>query len=356
MFQWANTQPASERLYDAEMAASNDQHRAYQNANTPNAYRSNIYAPGTEFVLCQAVAQLMSAVVGVLNESITEAIKSFYKLRKAFMALESILNMEERFIHGLGPGGKSRIGSGLSELSAKSEGVIPGLTGKSRVTTGLSSKSEGDKTIPGSSSDDDATATFTPDPDSDVFGSEIDAFIHSGMNCCFGILLLLISMVPPSFSKLLSIVGFRGDKQRGLRMLWQAARFPNVTGAISALTLLGYYNAFVRYCDITADVEGEEERDVEGYPQERLISLLAEMRKRYPKSRLWILEECRMNAANRKLDTALDILLHVDRSPLKQIEALRVFELSLDSMYLHEYEICAQAFIEVCNCLLRVLY
>lgn len=199
----------------------------------------------------------------------------------------------------------------------------------------------------------DVSGTSTPngsnitlDPDSDIFKNEIDIFVHSGANFCFGILLLLISMVPPAFSRLLSIIGFHGDKQRGLRMLWQAGKFHNLIGAMAALALLGYYNGFVRYCDIMPDPAPGEE-DVEGYPQKRLTALLVEMRSRFPNSRLWLLEASRMKGANKDLEGALELLCSNNKSPLKQVEALCVFEKSLNALFLHKYELCSDAFIEV---------
>jgi hypothetical protein len=186
------------------------------------------------------------------------------------------------------------------------------------------------------------------DPDSETFNHPIDVFVHSGANLCFGTLLLIISMVPPAFSRLLSIIGFRGDKERGLRMLWQASKFHNLNGAIAALALLGFYNGFVRYCDIVPDPTGEED-DVEGYPIQRLSSLLSDMRTRYPQSQLWLLEESRMEGANKRLETALELLCGEKKSPLQQVEALHTFEKSLDAMYLHKYELCSAAFIQVCD-------
>lgn len=357
----ADTQPASERLYEAETTAASAQHRAQHHSNAPNAFRSEIYAPGTEYALSQAIAQLMSAVVGVLNESLTESIKAFYRLRKAYIALDAILKMEEKFMESREPSGElltsssdlSKVGATKSNSSNRSLGKGPSVaahsiaTDEKDLTQSLSGLNVND---PAS----DVSGTSTPtgsniinhDPDSDIFKNEVDVFVHSGANFCFGILLLLISMVPPAFSKLLSIIGFHGDKQRGLRMLWQASKFHNLIGAMAALALLGYYNGFVRYCDIMPDPTPGED-GVEGYPQERLAALLAEMRSRFPNSRLWLLEESRMKGANKDLDGALELLCSKNKSPLKQVEALCVFEKSLNALFLHRYDVCSDAFIEV---------
>lgn len=353
---------ASERLYEAETSAANDQTRSQQNAQAPNAFHSDIYAPGTEYALCQAIAQLMSAVVGVLNESLTESIKAFYRLRKAYIALDAIMKMEEKFmeqrnIHkALLPSTSDLSTSSVACPDTKSESSsLLSKNGTKEATVEqaeLNSSMNGMTISPREASPDTSTGTSTPakhihhDPDSDIFKNEIDVFVHSGANFCFGILLLLISMVPPAFSKLLSIIGFRGDKQRGLRMLWQASKFHNFIGAMAALALLGYYNGFVRYCDIMPDPTPGE-TDVEGYPQERLAALLAEMRSRFPNSQLWLIEESRMLGANKELGRALEVLSTDKKSPLKQVEALCVFEKSLNALFLHEYDVCAEAFIEV---------
>ncbi|KAJ5160379.1 Inclusion body clearance protein iml2 [Penicillium canariense] len=356
---------ASERLNEAETSAAGDQHRAQHNSHAPNAFHSEIYTAGSEYALCQAIAQLMGAVVGVLNESLTESIRAFYRLRKAYIALDAILKMEEKFM----------------ELREPSQVLLPSANDLSRASTSQDPKSsdssiESPSKLPSAApravspdghdlshslssltvapgSEPVSSGTSTPggsnvinhDPDSDIFKNEIDVFVHSGANFCFGILLLLISMVPPAFSKLLAIIGFRGDKQRGIRLLWQASKFHNLIGAMAALALLGYYNGFVRYCDIMPDPTPGED-DVEGYPQERLAGLLAEMRSRFPDSRLWLLEESRMKGANKDLEGALNLLSETKRSALKQVEALCVFEKSLNALFLHNYEVCSAGFIE----------
>ncbi|BDD54788.1 Mitochondrial outer membrane protein iml2, variant 3 [Monascus purpureus] len=365
-----NIRSAADRLNEAETSCANDQHRAHHNANAPNAFQSQIYAPGSEFALCQAMAQLMGAVIGVLNESLTESIRGFYRLRKAYVTLESILNMEEKFVQKLertleSEDGRPTDGAALRKqrdastytVTATRMATTGSITERfadggveiSRTLSSLAiSETQASSEAPAQTAADTPTnnSAINLDPDSEIFSNQIDAFVHSGSNFCFGIILLIISMVPPAFSRLLSVIGFRGDKQRGLRMLWQASKFPNLIGAISALALLGYYNGFVRYCDIMPDRSAGADGDIEGYPQERLAALLVTMRTRYPNSQLWLLEESRMCGANKNLEAALDLLCRGARSPLKQVEALRVFERSLNAMYLHKYELCSESFIE----------
>lgn len=397
----SNASSAAERLADAETTASMDQRRAQKDGHS---YRSAVYLPGAEFALCHAQVQLMSAVIGVLNESLTESIRGFYKLRKAYVTLDGIIDAETRYMRnrsGMGTNTPSRtsVESFGSDRSAPSMKGVPGGFGgatskpqprrlfpqlNSDSSNGPTAKQDGHTN--GAQDDDDEDEFYDAedgmtagldnlsldgegalnekdppapknsaamhgmldhDPDSDVFANPIDVFIHSGANLCFGLLLLMIAMIPPAFGKLLFIIGFHGDKDRGIRMLWQASKFHNINGAMAGLIVLGYYNTFMSMSDIIPDSDPTsiDQNAVEGYPRQRCEALLAEMRRRHPKSHLWLLEEARMQATNRHLSTAISMLERSTKSPLKQVEALQMFEKSLDAMYMHDYALCAKSFI-----------
>ena len=367
----------------------------------------------------------MAAVIGVLNESLTESIRGFYKLRKAYVTLDGILAAEAIYMRkregaGAETSGQRSVETLRSNRSARSTKEVPGGFGNGRPSAeslNLSSApsletryaDDGDQTEGpdgrpnGMAAEDedefydadedhdhketssyighfevdgisenvndvcskDATAKsqskdlpppkqpplrhgiLNHDPDSDVFSNPIDVFIHTGANLCFGLLLVMIAMIPPAFGKLLFIIGFHGDKERGIRMLWQASKFHNINGAMAGLIVLGYYNTLVGFSDIIPDSDPATLYDnpIDGYPRQRCEALLAEMRTRHPKSHLWLLEQARMNAFNKDLSTAIQILDNSTKTPLKQVEALKMFEKSLDAMYSHEYELCSKSFL-----------
>lgn len=368
----------------------------------------------------------MSAVVGVLNESLTESVKGFYKLRKAYMTLDAIVQAEARYMKrrtggSLGSTRSNSVESLRSNRSARSMKAMPGsfgdettediapprqptrtlvdpITNQVKAVDDTASQTEnqgeGDQeedeffdadedhqgsvtsaNYPGHGDVDGMTEQISDlsiQPNgkpleatrpisqnqfttarplyqslgSEVFANPIDTFIHSGSNLCFGLLLLMISLIPPAWGKLLFIIGFRGDRERGLKMLWQASKIQNINGAMAGLVLLGYYNGLVQFCEIIPD-DKDGEDNVEGFPKRRCEILLAEMRCRYPRSHLWLLEEARMAAANKRLDDAIRLLSADTKSQLKQVEALSMFEKSLNAMYSHRYELCAESFLEV---------
>jgi hypothetical protein len=354
----------------------------------------------------------MMAVVGMLNESLAESLRGFYKLRKAYITLNGILEAESQSLKKRSVTSLASTSS-MTRNSMNSEREVPdkSLDESQKSTTRMPPESEchdQKPKAPSESSDDDddkdqffdADESFsrtstpaqciervdtsktitvsdkladlslkseagedagqssglkTPDTpaggaqsdhvaEPDVFSNPIDVFIHSGASVYFGIILLMLAMIPPTFGKLLYVIGFKGDRERGLRLLWQASKYPNINGAMAGLILLGYYNAFVGFCDIMPS--SGDDGDVNGYPKARCEDLLKRMRELYPRSNLWRLEQARMEAANRRLSNAIVILAEAPSSTLQQVAALTKFEMGLNSMFSHRYTLCSTSFIE----------
>ena len=400
---------AQTRLAAAE-SASNAAYAACVKASG-NSWTSEIYDVGTEYLICYAQAQIMSAVVSVLTESLTESIKGFYKLRRAWGVLEQITAMEKRYTEqkDIKDGADLfRAGTNRTEPSNANGGATLESTAKPSSIHDLlhSEKDDAPRTsmdsgaaaqekdaasdagsddfvdvgesVPAESQTFDTVTNDTtqhsnsaqspsqPDPQSDpltpYLTHPIEKFIHSILCTQYGMLLVLLSLIPPAFSPILSIVGFRGNRSRGLALLWRSSASETIQGAIAAIVILEFYNGLTSLLDIQTE---------DAYPQARLLDLLKIMRQRYPNSALWHKEEARMCSAECDLETSVAMLgggdtlfakhtsstktvSKMDDSKsfndpdatvsLKQIEAIRLFERALDSMYLHCYFIASSSF------------
>lgn len=369
-------------------------------ANVP-AQGCEIYPPGTEFQLLNAEAQLMGAMISVMNESLTEGIKGFYKLRKAFIALDAILEAEARVLPGKmsngvannatpgqekkGDATEHKTTDSDSDLefvdapedteepatAATSTGHLEKVNSNSAPNSLLEKDMDNLNLDPTPASSLPGTRSDTPEsqkqssgplpnaprrtllanngPDSSVFTNPVDAFVHSGANMCFGILLLIISMVPPAFSRLLYIIGFKGDRDRGVQMLWQSTKFNNVNGGVAGLMLLAYYNGLLAFSDILPSkldaAELADEDEIVGYPQEQCVTLLQTMRERYPDSRLWKVEEARVLANDRRLEEAIEMLKSNGDSKMRQVTALNGFELSVNALFMMDWPTMRDGFL-----------
>lgn len=310
------------------------------------------------------VSQLTSAICAVLSGSVTEAVRGFYKLRKSYLTLDGIMEIEANYLKQRAAGTvvsaqPNHVAVNTPPASSHGTSVLetsePNTTDEKASIRAPSTHSS-NATDPDLQALPDPTTSTIPtrvesklldiDPASVGITSHTDIFIHSGTRLCYGILLVVFSMIEnPLFSKILYIVGFKGDRERGTRYLWQAARFDNFNSAIAGITLLGYYNGLVGYCDILPTDAGADD-DLSAYPRAKCHTLLADMRKRYPESRLWRMEEARMLAYNRNLEAAVKILADNSDSNMKQIATINMFEMSLSSMFLHEYELCAKSWVQ----------
>ncbi|RKU48741.1 Mitochondrial outer membrane protein iml2 [Coniochaeta pulveracea] len=343
---------AANRLAESENRAWADLKKAQKEAAGSSWFGSStanvpdrIYPPASEYALVHAQSQLMSAVVGVMHESVTEALKGFYKLRKAFVTLDGIMEAERRYVDRVRGGGVDASRPTTAERVKMEEELMPGSFNQDEF---LDTPNDSDEFVdavstPNSGSNVNIPALRPRIPsanDEELFKAPMDIFIHSATTMCYGVLLLIISMVPPAFSKLLSIIGFKGDRERGVSMLWAATRFRNVYGAITGMVLLFYYNGLMGFADILPSdrdaAELADDGEIVGYPRDRCMALLEEMRARYPDSRLWKLQAAKELGLVRRLDEA-NALLESNIGNYKankpnQTVALATFELAMNHL------------------------
>ncbi|KAG6040348.1 hypothetical protein E4U41_000818 [Claviceps citrina] len=338
------------KLSDCETKAWNEYKRAQKYSGYHGVGTSGIYAPGTEYELVRAEAQLMSAVVGVLNESVVEAMKSFYKLRKAFIILDGIVAAEAKALEAQRMASNNEIADGASECKSNGDKEISSSTDTSpTIATAHLAAQEN----PRGTSDYDGPRPPTPlmvqsvhlESELDVT-DPIDVFIHSGANMCFGLIHLILSLVPPAFSRILSVVGFHGDRARGVRMLWRSAAHDNINGALAGMMLLAYYNGLLGTVDILPHPQDyDQDAEAVGPPDRRCRRLLHELRARYPDSRMWRVEESRLYANNRDLSRAVKLLSTGKESAMKQLTAVNNFELGINALMLQKWDLMRDTFL-----------
>lgn len=385
---------ASAQLAQAENQAWADMKRAQQlhrdgtwNPGEPQ----RLYPPGTEYAIVHAESQLMSAVVAVLHESLSEALKGFYRLRKAYITLDSIIASETTVLAkakdggGKVDGGTNRKATGSAGLAlVRSNDTMPGsfddsefadvvAIDKKASVTNSTDEAEVSAPVTITLNDEDelqqptgAGELDTLSPSSTMYANPVDAFVHSGANMAFGTMQLILSMVPPAFSRLLYVIGFKGDRERGIAMLWASTRFPNINGAVAALMLLGYYNGLLAYADILPpepsddDSEWDSSAPSVAFPRARCAALLNELTARYPESGLWRLEQARVLANSRRLGDAMKALVanmpggttdasgpqSRPRNRMRQVTALNAFELSICAMFAQDWQLMRDSFLQ----------
>ena len=324
------------------------------------------------------MAQLLSAVIAVFRESLVEGMKAFLKLNSAYKTLQRIIDAENAYLNKR----RSDMARTAPSTPIRSEfrsqfSSVPGSP-----TRQFTRWEKANATEPPWKEDlEDEDEFYDAEEDiqtdysnefnsgsifTETFQSPLnkefdpidpaspsDAFVHSGANFCMGLLLLMLALVPPALSKLLGIVGYKGDRKKGLRMLWSSSRYSNAIGALAALVLLAYYNGLMGATDLILPIDSKQpvwsEDNLDGYPAEQLGELLNTIQKRFPRSKIWPLEQARMLALQRALPASLEILKGDFTTPLKQLHALAIFERSLQAMYSHEYELCTSSFKECCK-------
>jgi len=145
-----------------------------------------------------------------------ETLKAFYKLRTAYKTLEGIHTTMSTLELELNYEDTQTPSSQHSTHSASNES-IPAPMASSSESAETESKSERSSmegiTLKKSSRNISRTSlSRISTTASRMARDEVEMFTASGCSLCFGLLLLLLGMVPPSLGRVMSIVGFRGGR------------------------------------------------------------------------------------------------------------------------------------------------
>jgi hypothetical protein len=275
----------------------------------------------------------MSAVVSFLNESVVESLKGAYKLRKSYQLLHKLFDMIVD-VDGTTPPplesneGTTEISSPEKSSEEDSDEEFVDAADDISELTPLSNEMDNMNISNGTSEsepiafpvqtdlidDRPTSSSTTPNPpshsptiDRRVSLATVsslydiptppqsdltiaDQTIYSGTLMALGTIMLLISLLPPSLSRLLSIIGFRGSRSQALSMLWKISPQESPFGGLATFVLGAYYGNIVQNSDIISDDFSTKRKDG-GTTLEKLHVAILKVRKRYPDSALWAVEE-----------------------------------------------------------------
>lgn len=449
---------ASETLAKAEQLSL----KSKTKAEKENIKSSSFYPPGTVYAVTYTESCLLHALLMLFSESYMEAAKAVLKLRKAYYTLQEILesvkrvdgqnlinqkkNKKKHFY-------KSNNNSNNSNTNASSASFIS-MSGKQftsvdipyelspeeqknadllanaelihdmrvkrlagahidnspainrlRDELGIHSISENiNKQNQGNDSDQHVLLSES----FDASQATIDEFIHSGVNLCFGILQVVLSLLPPAIGAVLSVIGFKGSREEGLRLVWKSTKSRNVHGCIGLLALMFYYDGPFQFTDDDFDIPAtvaspspssvtrsssssssarsqshsqsqsqshlnasssavstttssssvsvsmsnlklNEEMDGPTllHPGKILENALLQARALFPNSALWLLNEARMLSGKGRLKEAVALMdsIDVNKIEMRQVKVLMIFDRAITLVHLHEYDRAAEDLI-----------
>lgn len=381
---------ASDSLYEAEQAAYKERQKALKSGKVS----SSSFPPGMEYSIAYAEAQLLSAITLFLSESMIDSAKALYRLRKAYQTFDEVnrqldssslkdtLSRQKsastpNLLHKGGLSSRSSMASLRGKVSVD-DGILTSESLKipeiaSRAKRFHQARLERSKALTGDKDDqvklvEKALADLSLEHNINKRAGQdtVDEYIVSAINACYGLLQLVISIIPPGIGRVLSIVGFSGDKDEALSMLWKATTHQNIHGCIGLLALLQFYDGPTQVSDIevtevpsspasdetaTNDLPIPSNFDDITQVKKCLKAALARYSKHYSHGALWQLQQGRMKASEGKLKEAVAIMDDTSRGPinLRQVEGLMLFDKTMFIIALHGYETAAPNYLRLIN-------
>lgn len=425
-FEVEEMQKASKTLGLAEESSL----KSKEHAEKLNLKASNLYAPGTVFAVTYTEACLLHALLMIFNDSVMDTAKALFKLRKAYYMLQEIFqkmgDVEDEKLKGNNKNSSNvnvpdiqfanidipynlnvdeeedpdlpTLLEIIKELRNKRiRGEHIGNTPANQIFRnhlGLENHLE-DLTIDDNEKFD---TIFSLDPKSTV-----DEFIASGVNLCYGLLQVVLSLIPPAIGSVLSVVGFKGSRVEGLRLLWNAVKFRNIHGCIALLGLMLYYDGPYQFTDTDFDIPSKTSNEVNGgtvdllsnsapstfqvnisnsignrnnlklsayqaitmcdengqynehlllHPGRALVLAVLAQRALFPNGALWLLNEAKLLTSQGKLKEAVQLFdsMDISKIEMRQVKVLYIFERAITLAHLQEYERAASDLLYLIDC------
>ncbi|CCH61030.1 hypothetical protein TBLA_0D05370 [Henningerozyma blattae CBS 6284] len=398
-FEMDEMKKASETLARAEELSL----KSKENSEKLNLKSSSSYAPGTLYAVTYTESCLLHALLMIFSESVIETAKALYKLRKVYFMLQEIFENMRKIEE------EKKNNSETSEFpfidlpyelteEEKNDEEISTYIEMIQEMRNERLKGEHIGNSPSNERfrDELGLAAFKKlslnnqkktfsDSINGKQVSTVDEFISSGVSLCYGILQVVLSLIPPAIGAVLSVVGFKSSRIEGLRLLWNATQSRNVHGCISLLGLMLYYDGPYQFTDsdfdipakkITPSLENsekgsEDENEVSDKVQKSnhttdlnadlseidqldedtllnggkiLEQAVLKTRAVFPNSALWLLNEAKLLASNGKLEEAVELMDSIDVTTIqmRQVKALFVFERAITLVHLREFERAAE--------------
>lgn len=217
------------------------------------------------------------------------------------------------------------------------------------------------------------TGSSVDDSSNYLHVSTVDEFIHSGVQLCFGILQVVLSLIPPAIGRVLSIVGFKGDRDVGLKLLWKnAITCRNIHGDLALLCLLIFYDGPVQFVDSGFQLPENASENISSImdlssrttisdseldkilqnPDIYIPQVLSKVRAIFPHNALWVLQEGRVLASHGQSDKAVQMMQEFTDDPdtkiqMQQSEALLIFDRATLYSFNHRFDEAAEDFIKL---------
>lgn len=386
-------------------------------AEKSNMKCSSLYPPGTVYAVTYTESLLLHALLMLFSESLVEAAKALLKLRKAYSMLSNIILLvqkaeKKKKIPGVRSVASSSAETGSSSDSNSEASFVSSTTTFTSVDLPykLSERQRSDATLmklaekiqkmrldrlggthigntPAFSrlredlglgttkvvdrEETNITQNTYLSEEYDLHQATIDEFIASGADLCYGILQVVLSLIPPGIGAVLSVVGFSGSREEGLRLIWKATRQRNVHGCIGLLSLMFYYDGPFQFIDDDFDIPASPRESPRSstvslartytnpgdfdsmsnqtllHPGKLLENSLLQARALFPHSALWLLNEARMLSAKGRLEDSMALMdsIDVNNIHMRQVKVLMVFDRANTLVNMHQFERAAEELI-----------